>query len=87
VGIKAAGRLASFILTENTRRMTPHLKSDVPFKKQDFLLLPKMKMFVPLFVGLYASHISFRVLETLWVYKVARIRKRLFYDFWKNSLV
>jgi len=33
VGIKAAGCLASFILTENTRRMTPHLvKSDIPFK-------------------------------------------------------
>jgi len=31
----------------------------------------QMKMFVPLFVGLYASHLSFRVLETLWVYKVA----------------
>jgi len=33
VGIKAAGCLASFILTENTRRMTPYLlKSYVPFK-------------------------------------------------------
>jgi len=28
-----------------------------------------MKMFVPLFVGLYASHLSFSVLETLWVYR------------------
>jgi len=46
-----------------------------------------MKIFVPLFVGLYASHLSFRGLETLWVYKVAGIRKRLFYDFWKNPLV
>jgi len=33
VGIKAPGCLASFILTKNTRRMTPHLlKSDVQFK-------------------------------------------------------
>jgi len=46
-----------------------------------------MKMFVPLFVGLYAPHLSFTGLETLWVYKVAWNRKRLFYDFWKNPLV
>jgi len=32
-GDKSPGCLASFILTESTRRMTPHLlKSDVPFK-------------------------------------------------------
>jgi len=33
VGINAPGCLASFILTENTRRMTPHLfKFNVPLK-------------------------------------------------------
>jgi len=72
VGIQAAGAYAS---------------NDTSIKKQDFLFLPKTKMFVPLFVGLYASHLSFRVLKTLCVYKVARNGKGLFYDFWKNPLV
>jgi len=45
MGIKSAGCLASFILCENTRRMTPHLlKSDVPFKsnsKNKIFFFPK----------------------------------------------
>jgi len=41
------------------------------FDRNDRNDLPKMKIFVPLFVGSYAFHLSFRVLKTLWEYKVA----------------
>jgi len=46
----------SFILTENTRRMTTvNIQCSIQklFQKQDFEGLSKMKMFFPLFVGLY----------------------------------
>jgi len=50
--------------------MTPHLlKSNTPFesysKNRIFGVLSKIKMFVPLFVGLYESHFGFRVFEPL----------------------
>jgi len=43
-------------------------------------------MFVPLFMGLYEALFGFRVLGTIYVYKKARNRNLLFYDFWKNPL-
>jgi len=70
VGINAPAIKLIIFLSENTRRTTPYmLKYDTSlFQKQDFEWPFKMKMFVPLVVGLYEFLFSLRVLGTLWVY-------------------
>jgi len=51
VGIRASGYVANFILTENTRRMTPHLlKSVVQFKsnfKNKIFFFTNLKSYSP----------------------------------------